>query len=146
MGNRGFALLLAIGTLLGLTAIVLTAGLLAQSESRSGLAALARVEAQAAAMTAATDALEGWNESETPLVPGEERRIVTLTGSGPAEGTATVRSLGGPIYAIRAIGVRRDHAGSAIGYAGIEVLILLDSTISERVTPRVYPRGWRILP
>ncbi len=146
MGSRGFALLLAIGTLVGLAGIVLTAAVLSQNESRSGLAALGSIEAKAAALTAASDALEGWNQSDTPQVPGQERRIVAVTVPGPAEGTATLRSLGGPIYAIRANGVRRDVSGRAIGSAEFEVLILLDSAISGRVRPRVYPRGWRILP
>ncbi len=145
-GRRGFALLLALGTLLGLAAIVLTAAMLAQNEARSGLAALARIEAQGAALTAASDALEGWSEADTPLVPGEERTIVTVTNPGPVTGTATLRSLGGPVFAIRANGVRREASGSAMGYASIEILILLDSVAGGRVRPRVYPRGWRILP
>lgn len=145
-GRRGFALLLALGALIGLAAIVLTAGILARSESRSGFAAMARLQATAAALTAASQALEGWNASETPLSPGQERRIVTLEVPGPAEGTATLRSLGGPVFAIRAIGVRREASGNATGYAAMEVLILLDSTMAGRVRPRVYPRGWRILP
>lgn len=142
----GYALLIALVALAGVGAVIATGFALARSESRAGLAAVARVQAQSAAETAAADALRGWNVSDTPSLPGQETRIVQVNLPGPVEGTATVRSLGGPVYAIRATGLRRESSGGAIGFAEIEVLVLLDSVQEGRIRPRTYPRGWRILP
>ena len=144
--RSGFALLIALVALAGIGAVITTGFALARSESRAGLAAIARVQAQSAAETAAADALRGWNVTDTPTRAGQENRVVQVSLPGSAEGTATVRSLGGPVYAIRATGVRRDAGGSAIGFAEIEVLVLLDSALEGRIRPRTYPRGWRILP
>ena len=144
--ENGYALMIALVALAGIGAVIATGFALARSESRAGLAAIARVQAQSAAETAATDALRGWNVSETPNQAGQETRIVQVNLPGAVEGTATVRSLGGPVYAIRATGVRREASGGAIGFAEIEVLVLLDSVQEGRIRPRTYPRGWRILP
>jgi hypothetical protein len=144
--RRGVALVLALVALVGLGAIVTTGFALARSESQAGFAALARVLARSAAETVIADALEGWPVEETPVTPGEERRLVTLTFPGGAEGSATLRSLGGSVFAIHGVGQRRAPAGGAIGFAEIEVLVLLDSAPAGRIRPRVYPRGWRILP
>jgi hypothetical protein len=141
----GYALLIALVALAGIGALIATDFALARIESRAGIAAVARVQAQSAAETAATDALQGWNLADTPNQAGQETRIVQVNLPGSVEGSATVRSLGGPIYAIHATGVRRE-AGSAIGFAEIEVLVLLDSAQEGRIRPRTYPRGWRILP
>jgi hypothetical protein len=142
----GYALLIALVALGGMGAVVSTGFALARSESRTGLSALARVQAQSAAETAAADALLGWNRADTPTQPGQEFRIVQVNLPGAVEGAATVRSLGGPVFAIRATGIRREAGGGAIGFAEIEVLVLLDSTPEGRIRPRTYPRGWRILP
>jgi hypothetical protein len=143
---NGYALLIALVALAGVGAVITTGFALARSESRAGLAAIARVQAQSAAETAAADALRGWNAGDTPGFPGQETRIVQVNLPGPVEGAATIRSLGGPVYAIRATGVRREAGGDAIGFAEIEVLVLLDSAREGRIRPRNYPRGWRILP
>lgn len=148
VGSRkrdGYALLIALVALSGIGALIATGFELSRIESRAGLAAVARVQAQSAAETAAADALQGWNVAATPNQAGQETRIVQVSLPGSVEGTATVRSLGGPVYSIRATGVRRE-AGSAIGFAEIEVLVLLDSAPEGRIRPRTYPRGWRILP
>lgn len=143
---RGYALLVALVALASVGAVITTGFALAQGESRAGLAAMARVQAQSAAETAATDALRGWDVAATPQGVGEENRIIQLNLPGSVLGVATVRSLGGPVFAIRATGVRRGAGGSAIGFAEIEVLVLLDSVPQGRIRPRSYPRGWRILP
>jgi len=144
--RSGYALLIALVSLAGMGAVITTGFALARSESRAGLAAVARVQAQSAAETAAADALRGWNVTDTPIQTGQETGVVQVSLPGSSEGTASVRSLGGPVYAIRAIGVRREAGGSAIGFAEIEVLVLLDSAVEGRIRPRSYPRGWRILP
>jgi hypothetical protein len=143
---EGFALLATMVALAGIGAIVVIGFALAQNENRTGLEAVARVQAQAAAETAAADALLGWDTTKTPHLVGEEQRIVALHLPGATEGTATVRAMGGPVYAIRATGVRRESSGDAIGTAELEVLVLLDSAEAGRIRPRLYPRGWRILP
>lgn len=144
--ERGIALLLVLLALGGVAAILTSAFLLARDESRAGLAALARVQAEAAAEAALTDALNGWDSTRTPDPPGEETRLVSLRFPGSAEGTATVRWLGGTVYRIRSSAVRRTGSGTAIAFVEREALVLLDSAASGRVSPRVYPRGWRILP
>jgi hypothetical protein len=140
------ALLFALVALVALGAILITGFALARGEGRSGSRALARVQARAAAETVIADALEGWDSDSTPRQPGAERLLVELGFPGGARGTATLRSLGGPVFAIRGTGVRAQPDGDAIGFAEIEVLVLLDSSADGRVRPRVYPRGWRILP
>jgi hypothetical protein len=144
--RSGYALLIALVALAGIGAVIATGFVLARTESRAGLAAVARIQAQSAAETAAADALRGWNVADTPSRTGQENRIVQVNLPGSVEGTATLRSLGGPVYAIRATGIRRETSGSAIGFAEIEVLVLLDSAQEGRIRPRTYPRGWRILP
>lgn len=143
---RGYALLIALVALAAVGAVITTGFALAQSESRAGFAAVARVQAQGAAETAAADALRGWDVADTPRAAGQETRLVQLNLPGSVEGIATVRSLGGAVFAIRATGTRREAGGSAIGFAEIEVLVLLDSVLQGRIRPRNYPRGWRILP
>jgi hypothetical protein len=145
-GPGGYALLIALVALAGVGSVITTGFALAKSESRAGRAAIAQVQAQSAAETAAADALRGWNVSDTPSRAGQENRIVKVNLPGAAEGTASVRSIGGPVYAIRATGVSREASGDAIGFAEIEVLVLLDSAQEGRIRPRIYPRGWRILP
>jgi len=145
--ETGAALLLAIVVLAGLGAVTLAGFTLARTESRAGHAALARLQARGAAEAALAEALMGWPETRTPLPAGEETRLVALTVPGPASGFATLRSLGGPVFALRGSGIRRDQAGNALGVVEMEVLVLLDSAGPDSVArPRVYPRGWRILP
>ncbi|HLB53677.1 MAG TPA: hypothetical protein VJK71_01045 [Gemmatimonadales bacterium] len=144
---RGMALLLAIVGLTSLGAITITGFLLARAERQAGRAAVARVQARGAADAALTEALLGWPEIRTPVAVGAETQLVVVTVPGPAEGTATLRSLGGPVFALHGEGVRRDRGGSAIGFVETELLVLLDSAGPDSlVRPRVYPRGWRILP
>ncbi|MGQ0701511.1 MAG: hypothetical protein ACT4PM_00080 [Gemmatimonadales bacterium] len=147
MESRGAALLLALLTLVGLSAVALTAFALAQAERAASQSALARLQARAAADAAIADALQGWPAGFTPSAPGEEAELVSLSVPGPADGTATLRSLGGPVFAIRGQGIRRDQAGNAMGFAELELVLLLDSAGSDSITrPRLYPRGLRILP
>jgi hypothetical protein len=144
--RSGVALLHALVAVAALGAILTTGFALARGESRSGSRALARVQARAAAESVIADALEGWDPDRTPGQPGAERLLAELTFPGGARGTATLRSLGGPVFAIRGTGVQGQPGGDAIGFAEIEVLVLLDSSANGRIRPRVYPRGWRILP
>lgn len=145
--ERGIALLLAIGILSALAVITLTALALARIERLAGMSAISRVQARAAAEAALTDAMRGWPHSTTPLTPGAETHLVDVQVSGPAAGHASVRSLGGSVYALRASGVRVSLAGDSLGLARLELLVLLQGPDSlGMVHPRPYPRGWRSLP
>jgi len=145
--RRGAALLIALGTLTALGAVSVTAYTLARSENRAGQAALARVQGLGAAESALAEALGGWQASRTPTGIGEEVELARVALPGNASGVATVRNLGGPVYLLRGEGARRDRDGNAIGFAAIELLVLLDSAGPDSmVKPRKYPRGWRILP
>ena len=147
LGHRGgAALLLVLVAISGLAALVAGAFPLARSASRSGLGAVARVQARAAAETAITDAMLGWEAVDSPAIPGEERQLARHWLPGPVLSTAVVRNLGGPVFSLRGTGVRRDGSGSAIGFAQLELLVVLDSGFPGRVRPRPYPGGWRILP
>lgn len=140
-------LLLAIVMLTALGAISITGYELGRSERQAGQAALARVQARGAAEAALAQALAGWPPGLTPVAAGEETFLVSFMGPAGTRGTATVRALGGPVYALRAEGEKRDQAGSAIGFAELELLVLLDSAGPDStVRPRRYPRGLRILP
>jgi hypothetical protein len=70
-----------------------------------------------------------------------------VTLPGPASGEWVVRALGGPIFAIRANGVRLSAAGQPIASVVIEELVRLDSLAPDSlIHPRKYPLGWRLLP
>lgn len=147
VADRGAALLLAIAALAGLGAFSVTGYALARAERQAGQGALARIQARGAAEAAIAAALDGWPAGRTPAAPGEESPLASLTAPGPTVGTASLRSLGGVVYAVRGVGVRRDLSGTAIGFAELELLVLLDSLGPDSVVrPRPYPRGWRILP
>ena len=140
-------MLIALATLAALGAVSVTAYTLARFESRAGLAALARVQGRSAAESALAEALGGWRATRTPRGIGEEVELARVALPGNASGVATVRNLGGPVYLLRGVGARRDRDGNAIGFAAIELLVLLDSAGPDSVVkPREYPRGWRILP
>ena len=144
MSRRGIALLLAVAALAALGTIAATAFSLAQTERAVGLAALAEVQALGAAEAAAAVALRGWPRSRTPVFPGEELPLARLVTPGPADGWSVIRALGGPIFALRAWGVRRDGAGNPLAERRVELLVRLDSTGSgDSIRPRVDPRGWQ---
>lgn len=146
-GSRGVALLMAIVATAALGLISVTGYVLARAERAAGLAAVARVQARGAAEAAASEALVGWPPERTPIAPGEESLLARVTGPGPAEGTASLRGLGGPLFAIRADGVRKDRAGEALALVRLELLVLLEPIGADSlVHPRIYPRGWRLLP
>jgi hypothetical protein len=145
--DQGIALLIAIAVLAALGVVTLTALALARAERIAGLGAISRVQARAAAEAALADAMRGWPASSTPLAPGAETHLVDVHVLGPAEGLASVRALGGSIYALRASGVRVSLAGDSLGFARLELLVLLQGPDSlGMVHPRPYPRGWRSLP
>jgi len=145
--NRGAALLLAVVAMAALGAMSVGGYALARSERQSGQGALGRIQARGAAEAAIARALEGWPASLTPITPGDETFLVSLAAPGATRGAALVKSLGGGVYAVRGEGVRTDLGGTAIAFAELEVLVLVDSLGPDSVTrPRVYPRGWRILP
>lgn len=144
--RRGAALLLAVGTLAMVGFISVTAFSLARTESQAGLVAVARVQARAAAEGALAEALLGWSTTSTPVTPGAETTLAQVAFPGPAAGTARVRALGGPVFAIRAVGVR-SAAGQPLATVKLELLVLLGVPDSiSMVHPGVYPRGWRVLP
>ena len=145
--RRGVALLMAIVVTAALGLISLTGYALARAERAAGLAALARVQARGAAEAAAAEALLGWPPERTPIAPGEESLLARVTGPGPVEASARLRALGGPLFAIRAEGVRRDGFGELLASVRLEVLVVLEPMSADSlVHPHVYPRGWRLLP
>jgi hypothetical protein len=147
LGRRGVALLLAVIALSALGVISLTGLALARGERRAGLTAVARVQARAAAEAALAEALLGWPAASTPVAPGQEVLLVQLTVPGPAQGLVRVRALGGPIYALQAMGERLSQSGDLLGAARLELLVVLDPPDSTGTTrPKPYPRGWRSLP
>ena len=145
--ERGVVLLLAVTVLVAVGMISLTGLALARAERMAGLAAVARVQARAAAEAALTEAMRGWPAADTPSPAGEELVLARVTVPGPADGQASVRALGGPIYALEASGTRRSLAGEPLGSVRLELLVLVDPPDSTGTArPRRYPRGWRILP
>jgi hypothetical protein len=146
MNRRGVALLFAVAVIAALGVISLTAFGLARQERAAGVAAVAEAQARGAAEAALADALAGWPKSETPVMPGQETLLGSVVLPGSATGEARVRSLGGPVFAIRAVGTRRG-GGVAIAAMMLEELVRLDSTAPDSlIHPRKYPLGWRLLP
>jgi len=144
--RRGIALLVAVAMLATLGAIAMTAYTLARAERVAGLGLLAEVQAGAAAEAAATEALAGWPAARTPALPGEQASLARIALPGPAEGWSVVRALGGPIFAIRAWGVRRDAGGVVLAERRLTVLVRLESSPSgDSVRPRVDPHGWQAI-
>lgn len=147
MNRRGVALLLAVGVIAALGMISLSGYALARAERFAGLAAVAEVQARGAAETALAMAMAGWPRVQTPLLPGQVTILATSMVPGPALGQAAVVSLGGPIFAIRASGVRNNAAGTVIAEILMELLVRLDSLAPDSlIHPRKYPLGWRLLP
>jgi hypothetical protein len=145
--DSGIALLLAIAVLAALGTIALTAFTLARAERMAGLAAVARVQARAAAEAALAQASLGWPGSLTPVVPGDSVRLTQVSVPGPARGEAWLRALGGPIHAITASGIRLSNAGEPLGTVRLELLVLLIAADSAGIVrPLNYPRGLRLLP
>ncbi|HEV8599050.1 MAG TPA: hypothetical protein VGQ69_06790 [Gemmatimonadales bacterium] len=146
-GRRGIALLIAVVALSALGVISLTGLALARAESRAGLAAVARIQARAAAEAVLAEALLGWPVASTPSTPGAEVLLAQLSVPGPAQAEVRLRALGGPIYALEASGQRVSLAGELLGAARLELLVRLDPPDSGgTIRPRPYPRGWRALP
>ena len=147
MNRRGVALLLAVAVIAGLGMISLTGFGLARVERAAGLAAMAEVQARGAAETALARAMAGWAPALTPVVAGQQSLIATTTVPGPATGQAVVLALGGPVFSIRASGVRRNAAGIAVAEILMEQLVRLDSAAPDsQIHPRKYPLGWLLLP
>jgi hypothetical protein len=145
--KRGLALLIAMAVVAALGMISLTGFALALQERAVGLGAVAEIQAEGAADAALADAMAGWPASQTPLMPGQETALATVRVPGPAVGQAAVRNLGGPIFLLRATGVRFDRLGTPIASTEAELLVRLDSAGGgARVNPRKYPLGWRRLP
>ncbi len=147
MNHRGAALLFAVAVIAALGLISLTGFGLARMERAAGLAAVAEVQARGAAEAALADAMAGWPASQTPPLPGQEAFLASVQFPGPATGSAVVRALGGPIFSIRASGIRRDVGGGVLAEVRLEQLVRLDSVGPDSlIHPRKYPLGWRLLP
>jgi type II secretory pathway pseudopilin PulG len=147
MNRHGVALLFAVAVIAALGMISLTAFGLARLEREAGQAAVAEAQARGAAEAALADAMGGWPKSQTPVVAGQNTVLTEVTLPGPASGEWVVRALGGPIFAIRASGVRLSAAGQPIASVVIEELVRLDSLAPDSlIHPRKYPLGWRLLP
>ena len=145
--SRGVAVLLALVALAAVGVMSLTALALARGERSAGLASLARVQARGAAEAALAQAMAGWPSAFTPLAPGDSSLLATVTAPGPAWGSSYVLGLGGPVFAIRAAGVRLSASGEELGAVRVELLVLLAPPDSLGVTrPRSYPRCRRVLP
>ena len=147
MNRRGIALLVAVVVLAALGVISVTGFALGQAERVAGTLAVAEVQARGAAEGAMADALGGWPPERTPVGAGSEQRVSDVTLPGPAVGRAVVRALGGRVYSILGIGERRDRSGRVLARVREELLVTLDSIGPDSlVRPRLYPRGWRLLP
>jgi type II secretory pathway pseudopilin PulG len=147
MSRRGVALVLAVAVLASLGVIAATGFALARAERVAGLTALAEVQARAAAEGALTEALQGWPIARTPALPGDESPLARFSVPGPAEGLAAVRSLGGSVYALKAVGIRSDGGGNPLATVRVELLVLLEPVGPDSlVHPKAYPRGWRSFP
>ena len=147
MNRNGIALLMAVIVLSALGAITLSALALARTEQAAGLAALARVQARAAAEGALTLARQGWPATSTPVIPGAETTLAGFVAPGPANGRATLRALGGPFFSLEAAGTRLSVAGGELGSVRLQLLVLLPPPDSSgTVHPSPFPRGWRVLP
>lgn len=147
MNRRGVALLFAVAVIAALGMLSLTGFGLARMERAAGLAAVAEVQARGAAETALADAMAGWPRPQTPALPGQEALLATVVLPGPAMGRAVVRALGGPVFSIRASGIRRNAAGEPLAAIRMEQLVRLDSAAPDSlIHPRKYPLGWRLLP
>jgi hypothetical protein len=147
MNRRGVALLMAVAAVFVLGMIVLSGFALARAERSAGLASVAEVQASGAAEAALADALAGWPGTRTPVFPGQESALVSVQTAGSAYGEAWVRNLGGPIFAVRASGVRLDAAGQPLARSTVELLVRLDSTNPDSlIHPRKVPLGWLRFP
>ncbi len=147
MNRRGAALLFAVAAIAALGMISITGFGLARMEGAAGLAAMAEVQARGAAEAALAEAMAGWPKPQTPVLPGQETLLSTVSLPGPATGRAVVRALGGPVFSIHSSGIRRSVGGEVLAAIVMEQLIRLDSAGSDSlIRPRKYPLGWRLLP
>ena len=142
MNRRGLALLLAVASLAVLGIVSASGILLATREAALGLRALAGVRARAAADAALSEVFRGWSPAITPVVPGDSVQIAALVLPGPATGSAFLRALGGPVFAVRATGESR-----SLVVQRLELLIEIDTVGSDSLwRPRPIGRGWRVIP
>jgi hypothetical protein len=147
MNARGVAMLMAVSVIAALGTISLSAYALARMERAAGVAAVAEVQARGAAEAALADAMAGWDRSLTPLLPGQEAPLASVTLPGPATGRAVIRALGGPVFSLNATGSRLTGAGQPLASVRVELLVRLDSTAPDSLTrARKFPLGWRLLP
>jgi hypothetical protein len=143
MNRRGIAMLVALVVMTALGMIAATAFSLARLERRAGTGAVAEVQAQGAAEAVLAEAARGWPKALVPAMPGQETALLTLSVPGPAHGSLVLRSLGGPIYLLRASGVRTVGGGLPPANVRIEQLVRLDSTGADSlIRPKRDPRGW----
>jgi type II secretory pathway pseudopilin PulG len=143
MNRKGIALLVALVVLTALGMIAATAFSLARLERRAGTGAVAEVQAQGAAEAALAEATRGWPRALVPVMPGQETALLTLRLPGPADGSVVLRSLGGPVFLLRASGMRYAGAGFPAADVRIELLVRLDSAGPDSlIRPKREPRGW----
>lgn len=147
MNVRGVALFMAVAVIAALGMISLSGFTLARMERAAGLAAVAEVQVRGAAEAALTDAMAGWPPSATPTFPGQESPLTSVVVPGPASAQAVVRALGGPVFSLRATGVRLTAGGELLARVQVELLVRLDSVGAHPlIKPRKYPLGWILLP
>jgi hypothetical protein len=143
MNRKGIALLVALVVLTALGMIAATAFSLARLERRAGAGAVAEVQAQGAAEAALAEATRGWPRALVPVMPGQETALLALRLPGPADGSVVLRSLGGPVFLLRASGLRQVGGGLPAANVRIELLVRLDSAGSDSlIRPKSEPRGW----
>lgn len=141
------ALLVAVVVLAALGVISATSLMLGRAERIAGALAVAEVQARGAAEAAMAEAFRGWSPSQTPVGAGAEQFLAEFTTPGPAIGRAVLRALGGRVYSIVGSGERIDGNGRVLAKVKAELLITLDSLGPDSlIRPRLYPRGWRLLP
>jgi hypothetical protein len=138
---------MAVAVIAALGTISLSGFALARMERAAGESAVAEIQARGAAEAALADAMAGWPRQFTPVLAGQEVLIALVSLPGRATGRAVVRALGGPVYSLRATGVRLTTAGVPLASIRVELLVRLDSLASDSlIHPCKYPLGWRLLP
>ena len=147
MNRRGFALLVTVAALTVLAAITATGLALAVREAALGRSALADALARAAAEGALAEAFRGWSGGTTPVLPGDSLALAPAAFSGRVTGQAGLHALGGPILALRSIGVVSGPGGAVLGRSRMERLIRVDSAGPDTLfRPRLVGLGWRLIP
>jgi hypothetical protein len=139
-------LFVAVLSLAILGAVAATMLGLTFTESALGRSSLSVAQAEAVAEGAASEAWRGWPSALTPLAPGDSLEVARFVAA-LGEGTAVVRALGGPLFALEASAPLTTIAGRPPSRVGIVLVVALDSLPGDSlVAPHLVARGWRLIP